>query len=110
MAVDMVAGMLIAAGLFHILDLLYEALRGRKGLGDGDAAVAGLLGAFVGMQGVLPMVALAALGGLIGGVTWLLATRRPLSTPVPFAPFLCAAGMVVYLARLHGWAISIPLI
>lgn len=103
--VEMMAGLLLAAGFFHILDLFYEALRGRKGLGSGDAAVAGLLGAFVGWQGVLPMVALAAVGGLAGGLLWLGATRRPISTPLPFAPFLCAAGFIVYLGRIHGWAL-----
>jgi leader peptidase (prepilin peptidase)/N-methyltransferase len=107
---EMAAGLLIAAGFFQILELFYEVLRGRRGLGEGDAAVAGLVGAFVGWQGVLPLVALAALAGLAVGLPWLVASRRPLSTPIPFAPFLCAAGMAVYLAELHGWPGAWPLI
>ena len=59
---EMVAGLLIATGFFHILALFYEVLRGRRGLGEGDPAVAGLAGAFVGWEGVLPLGVLAAAG------------------------------------------------
>jgi leader peptidase (prepilin peptidase)/N-methyltransferase len=99
----MVGGMLIAAGFFHILGLFYEVLRGRRGLGEGDPGVAGLVGAFVGWESVLPLVALAAAGGLVAGIPWLTFTRRAFTSPIPFAPFLCAAGLAIYLARLHGW-------
>jgi len=104
MLLEMVAGLLIATGFFQILALFYEVLRGRRGLGEGDPAVAGLAGAFVGWESVLALVTLAAAGGLLAGLPWLAWTRRSWSTPIPFAPFLCGAGLLVYLARLHGWA------
>jgi len=100
---EMMAGLLIATGFFHILALFYEVLRGRRGLGEGDPAVAGLAGAFLGWESLLPLVALAAVGGLLAGLPWLAWTRRSWGTPIPFAPFLCGAGLIVYLARLHGW-------
>ena len=103
---SMLGGMLIAAGFFHILGVVYETLRQRQGLGEGDAAVAGLLGAFVGAEGVIPMVALAAAAGLIGGSAWLLATRRGWRDPIPFAPFLALSGLAVALAQVHGWPLA----
>jgi leader peptidase (prepilin peptidase)/N-methyltransferase len=106
---EMLAGLLIATGFFHILGLFYEVLRGRRGLGEGDPAVAGLAGVFLGWESVLPLVALAAAGGLLAGVPWLAMTRRSWSTPIPFAPFLCGAGLILYLARLHGWTSPWPL-
>lgn len=105
--ISALGGLLLAAGFFHILDVAYEAVRGRRGLGDGDPAVAGLLGAFVGPDGLVPMVGLAAVAGLIGGAAWLLAGRRGWGTPIPFAPFLAGAGIVIYLARLHGWPLPL---
>jgi prepilin signal peptidase PulO-like enzyme (type II secretory pathway) len=93
----------MGAGFFHLLGLAYEVLRRRQGLGEGDAAVAGLLGAFIGWQGLLPMVGLAAALGLVAAVPLLASGRRTAQTPIPFVPFLCAAAMAVYLARLHGW-------
>ena len=97
--VEMLAGMLMGAGLFAMVEVVYRTLRGRPGLGEGDAAVVGLIGAFVGWQGVLPVVALGAVAGLVVGVPALLLARRSLATPIPFVPFLSLAGMAVYLAQ-----------
>jgi prepilin signal peptidase PulO-like enzyme (type II secretory pathway) len=30
--------------------------------------------------------------------------RKPLHTPIPFVPFLCAGGLAVYLMQALGWA------
>ncbi len=97
--VPMIGGMLMGAGLFAMVDFFYHALRGRPGLGEGDAAVMGLIGAFVGWQGVLPVAALAAVAGLAVGLPLLLAFRRSLATPIPFVPFLSAAALIVYLGQ-----------
>lgn len=101
-----IGGLLIGAGFFHMLDFFYEMVRGRRGLGEGDAAVAGLVGAFVGWQGLVPVFALASVAGLIGGIAWLAVSRRGLDAPIPFVPFVSVAGMAVYLAQLHGWIVA----
>jgi len=100
----MVAGMLVGAGVFSLVGFFYETLRGRQGLGEGDAAVMALIGLHVGWQGVLPVVAGAALAGIVGGLPWLLLRRRPLGEPLPFVPFLATAGLAVFLAQAYGWA------
>lgn len=102
-AADMLAGLLAGAGLLAVVGFAYQWLRRREGLGEGDPIVLGLVGAFVGWQGLLPVVLLATAGGLLAGAPMLLLLRKPLHTPLPFAPFLCAAGLVVYLAQAHGW-------
>jgi prepilin signal peptidase PulO-like enzyme (type II secretory pathway) len=104
-ASDALGGLLAGAGLLAIVGFAYQWLRGREGLGEGDAAVLGLIGAFVGWRGILPVVLLATATGLILGVPALLALRRPLHTPLPFAPFLCAGGLAVYLAQVLGWSL-----
>ena len=38
-------------------------------------------------------------------VPLLLALRRPLNTPLPFAPFLCVGGLAVYLLQAQGWSL-----
>ena len=86
-----------------MVELIYRTARNRMGLGEGDAAVMGLIGFFVGWQGVLPVVGLAALSGLIVGFPVLLLRREPASsTPIPFVPFLAAAGMAVFLVQNLG--------
>jgi prepilin signal peptidase PulO-like enzyme (type II secretory pathway) len=103
-AAEMLAGLLAGAGLLALVAFAYRWLRGRDGLGEGDAAVLGLIGAFVGWHGLLPVVLLATSVGLLAGLPALLLLRKPLHTPLPFAPFLCAAGLAVFLAQAHGWA------
>lgn len=90
---------------FRAVELLYRRLRGRDGLGQGDAKLAAAAGAWVGLDGLGPVVLIAALAGLATGL--LRAMRRPgtlgdtLGAPVPFGPCLALATWVV---RLHGGA------
>ena len=46
------SGLLIGAGLLFFVGFLYETFRHRQGLGEGDAAVLGLIGMWVGWQGL----------------------------------------------------------
>ncbi len=109
-ALEMIGGMLGGAGLLYLVGFFYRELRGRVGLGDGDAALLGLIGAFVGWQGLLPVVILSAAGGIIAGAPALLLLRKPLDTPLPFAPFLCGGGLIVYLLQAGGfhWRLLSP--
>ena len=105
LALDMVGGMLGGAGLLYLVGFAFRTLRGREGLGEGDAAVMALIGAFVGWQGLLPVVLLASVTGLLVGFPTLLALRKPLHTPLPFAPFLCVAGLAIHLLQAGGWRV-----
>ena len=100
-----IAGMLCGAGLLVLIGVCYRTLRNREGLGEGDAAVMGLVGAFVGWQGVFPALAVSALSGLLVALPALLLFRKPLATVIPFVPFLALGGLVVYGVQLwQGWS------
>lgn len=85
------------AGL-RTVEVAYRRLRGRDGLGQGDAKLAAAAGAWVGLDRLGPVVVLAAFAGLAGGL--LRAARRgdTLGAPIPFGPCLALAAWV---ARLH---------
>jgi prepilin signal peptidase PulO-like enzyme (type II secretory pathway) len=104
----MMLGLFAGAGMLYLAALAYETVRGRPGLGQGDAAVLGLIGCFVGWQGLVPVLLGAALAGLIGGGGTLLVMRKPFDTPLPFAPFLAAGGWAVYGAQRAGWLPGAP--
>lgn len=92
--------MLIGAGAFYFIAFFYETLRRQPGLGDGDAAVLGLIGLWVGWEALSWTILLAALTGLIITSGVLVVKKQPLrTTQVPFAPFLCLAGGFVYYAQ-----------
>ena len=96
-------GLFGGAGMLALAGLAYEWIRARPGLGHGDTAVLGLIGSYVGWQGVIPALLAGALAGLLCGGAVLLVSRRPLDTPLPFVPFLAAGGWAVYLAQVAGW-------
>lgn len=77
---------------FLAIDLLYRRLRGRSGLGSGDALVAALIGAWLSLEGLAWSV---AIGGLVG-IAWALIAGRRNDQPMPFVPAL-AAGAALYL-------------
>lgn len=77
----------------------YRRLRGRDGLGLGDAKLLGAAGAWVGWQGLPSVVLLGAIGGLV----WALAARLPADRTLPFGPFLAAAFWLVWYFGPLGW-------
>ena len=105
-----ISGLLIGAGILFFVGFLYETFRHRQGLGEGDAAVLGLIGMWVGWQGLGAVLLIAAVNGIIiGGIT-LLKNREKnqefttlLQTQIPFAPYLCLAGITVYLIQETGY-------
>lgn len=93
---------MVGFAVFAFIAKLYRRIRGRDGLGLGDAKLLGALGAWVGWQG-LPTVVLYAAGA---GLLWALARSlvrpgrfKPLDPKqrLPFGPFLCLAGWLVWL-------------
>lgn len=77
----------------------YRLIRGKEGLGLGDAKLLAALGAWLGWP-LLPMLLLLAAGS---SLIWLCARSlifgRSLSTPVPFGPGLAAAGLILFITE-----------
>ena len=89
------AGYLSLWSVYHA----FRLLTGREGMGYGDFKLLAALGAWLGWQMLLPIVLLAALVGALVGITLILTRRQQRGTPIPFGPFLAAAG---WLAMLWG--------
>jgi len=95
---DHAIGALAALFAFTGLALLYRLLRGREGLGFGDAKLAGAIGAFVGWQAIPVTLLLSALFGLVFFILRaLLEGRWSRDARIPFGPFLAAAGWITWL-------------
>ncbi len=86
-----------AAAGYLSLWLVYHIFRlatGKEGMGYGDFKLLGAIGAWLGWQYLpLTIVMSAVVGAVIGGAA--LAVRgRDSQTPIPFGPFLAAAGWI----------------
>ncbi|MBM5790573.1 MAG: prepilin peptidase [Cyanobacteria bacterium M_surface_10_m1_298] len=93
-----------SAGLlsFEATSALAEKLLGKPALGLGDAKLAALLGAWLGLMGLGISVILAVFSGALFGIAGLLSGRLKRGQPFPFGPFLAGGGLAVWIAG-HGF-------
>jgi leader peptidase (prepilin peptidase)/N-methyltransferase len=91
---DAVIGAAAGYLVLWIIYQLFRLLTGKEGLGYGDFKLLAALGAWLGWR-MLPLIVLAAavMGVIVGG-SWLIASRRGHTHPVPFGPFLAAGGLL----------------
>jgi leader peptidase (prepilin peptidase)/N-methyltransferase len=85
-----------AAGYLSLWSVywLFKLLTGKEGMGYGDFKLLAALGAWMGPVSLLPIILLSSLiGALIGG-TLIALRRHQRELPMPFGPFIAAAGWV----------------
>ena len=88
---------------------LFKLLTGKEGMGYGDFKLLAALGAWMGATALLPTILLSSLIGAIVGSVVLAIKGKDKSTPIPFGPFIAAAGWVWFvfgnelLAFYQGW-------
>ena len=99
---DRVIGALLGYGALLAIALGYRALRGREGLGLGDAKLLGALGAWFGWQALPFILLIAAALGLVG-VLVAMALGRDVqgSSRVPLGTLLAIAALPGWIMR--GW-------
>ena len=82
----------------RVVALLYRALRGREGLGHGDAKLLAASGAWVGAMALPQVVLGAALSAIFAAACLRLAgVRLGAHSALPFGPFLALATWVIWL-------------
>lgn len=86
-----------AAGYMTLWSLFWAFLlvTGKEGLGYGDFKLLAALGAWLGWQAILPVLLLSSLAGAATGLILIVFGGRERSAPLPFGPFLAAAGFVM---------------
>ncbi len=84
---------------------LFKLATGKEGMGYGDFKLLAALGAWMGVTSLLPIVLLSSLIGALVGGSVLALRGQDRSTPIPFGPFIAAAGWVWFLLgdRLAAW-------
>ena len=89
------AGYLSLWAVYH----LFRLVTGKEGMGYGDFKLFAALGAWLGWK-LLPLVILlSAASGAVLGILMIVKRGRDRAAPMPFGPYLAAAG---WLAMLYG--------
>jgi len=75
----------------------FRLFTGREGMGYGDFKLLAVFGAFLGWQMLPLIVLLSSLIGALVGVSLVVLRGRDRQLPIPFGPYLAAAGFVALL-------------
>jgi leader peptidase (prepilin peptidase)/N-methyltransferase len=87
------AGYLVLWSVYWI----FKLLTGKEGMGYGDFKLLAALGAWLGWQALPLIILLSSLVGALCGVALMLVKRRGKEIPIPFGPYLAAAGWIALL-------------
>ncbi len=91
--VGAMAGYLLLWGVYWA----FKLLTGKEGMGYGDFKLLAALGAWLGWQALPLIILLSSLVGAMVGVGLMIAQRRGKDVPIPFGPYLAAAGWIALL-------------
>ncbi|MFZ5538199.1 MAG: prepilin peptidase [Pseudomonadota bacterium] len=94
-----IAGYLILWSIYW----LFKLTTGKEGMGYGDFKLLAALGAWFGWKMLLPIILLSSIVGAVVGIALIALARRGRDIPIPFGPYLAAAGFIVL---LYGNAIA----
>ena len=86
-----VAGYLALWSVYHV----FRLLTGKEGMGYGDFKLLALFGAWFGWQRLPMVIVLSAGVGAVLGMALMASKRLKQGQPIPFGPFLAAAGLIV---------------
>jgi leader peptidase (prepilin peptidase)/N-methyltransferase len=78
---------------------LFKLATGKEGMGYGDFKLLAALGAWLGWAMLPTIILLSSVVGALVGISLIVFAKRGRDKPIPFGPYLAAAGMI---ALLYG--------
>ncbi len=85
-------GAAVAYLTLWLLIKIFYLVTGKIGMGNGDFKLFAALGAWFGWTALTPILLLSCLLGICIGSLYLWANKKNRQHPIPFGPYLCAAG------------------
>ena len=88
---------------------LFKLVTGKEGMGHGDFKLLAAIGAWLGWQLLPAVILLSSLVGAIVGISLMVIRRHGRDVPIPFGPYLAAAGLLALwfgdeiLAGWYAW-------
>ncbi len=73
---------------------LFKLVTGKEGMGYGDFKLLAALGAWLGWQMLPLIILLSSLVGAVVGIALMVFAKQGRNVPIPFGPYLAAAGMI----------------
>jgi leader peptidase (prepilin peptidase)/N-methyltransferase len=83
---------------------LFKMITGKEGMGYGDFKLLAALGAWLGWQTLHIIILMSAVVGAIVGIAMIVLRGRDRQLPIPFGPYLAAAGWITMLYGETIWS------
>lgn len=93
-AIDMLLGMIVGAGIFLFITFVGGLIAGKEAMGFGDVKLMGGLGLFFGWRTIIIISLIAFLLGAIIGIILMIAKRKNGDEYMPFGPFIVIATII----------------
>jgi leader peptidase (prepilin peptidase)/N-methyltransferase len=94
---DAVIGAMMGYLSLWSLYWIFKLITGKEGMGYGDFKLLAALGAWMGWQALPMIILLSSVVGAVCGIALMVIKRRGKDIPIPFGPYLAAAGWIVLL-------------
>mgnify|MGYP003630766099 FL=1 len=91
---EAVLGAILGYLLLWSVYWLFKLVTGKEGMGYGDFKLLAALGAWLGWQALPLIILLSSLVGAVCGIMLMIAKGRGREVPIPFGPYLAAAGWI----------------
>jgi len=95
--VDSIIGALAGYLSLWLLYHLFRLVTGKEGMGFGDFKLLAAMGAWLGWSALPLVVVLSSVVGAVVGVTLMAVRGHERDKPIPFGPFIAAAGWIALL-------------
>jgi leader peptidase (prepilin peptidase)/N-methyltransferase len=96
---DAVLGAAIGYLVLWAIYWLFKLTTGKEGMGYGDFKLLAAMGGWMGWKMLLPIVLISSIVGAVVGIVLIWLARRGREVPIPFGPYLAAAG---FIALVYG--------
>ena len=93
-ALDSFLGIIFGGGILLLIAYTYQLIRKREGMGMGDVKLLAMMGAFLGIKGVIFIIFVSSFIGSIIGISLMLYNKGDLKYAIPFGPFLSVAAII----------------
>lgn len=90
-----ILGVLLGYMFFYIIDLIYQLITKKEGIGQGDFKLFAAILAWVGVKMFIPMLLLSPILAIIYFIIISLFKKISFDEAIPFGPFLCMAGLFI---------------
>ncbi len=94
-AMEMILGMLVGAGIFLVITLIGGLIVGKEAMGFGDIKLMGALGLLFGWVGIIEVALMSFIFGAIISILLLLFRKKNKSEYIAFGPFIVLASFVL---------------